>query len=68
MAHPLHSYSYNLLAELLAARRKELGLLQIHVAERRNRPQFFVSRCENISRQPDAIESIAVLKALDMFT
>ena len=38
MTHSLHSYPYNLLAELLAARRKELGLLQINVAERPNRP------------------------------
>mgnify|MGYP002578878194 FL=1 len=50
MAHPLHSYPYNLLAELLAVRRKELGLLQIDVAERLNRPQSFVPKYENIGR------------------
>lgn len=66
MAHPLHSYPYNLLAELLAVRRKELGLLQINVAERLNRPQSFVPKYENIGRRPDAIELIAVLKVLDM--
>ena len=55
MAHPIHSYPYNLLAELLIARRQELGLLQTEVAERLNKP-----------RRLDVIELIAVLKALEM--
>ena len=66
MAHPIHSYPYNLLAELLTARRKELGLLQLDVAERLNKPQSFVSKYENIGRRLDVIELIAVLKALEM--
>ena len=63
MAHPIHSYPYNLLAELLIA---ELGLLQTEVAERLNKPQSFVSKYENVGRRLDVIELIAVLKALDM--
>ena len=66
MAHPIHSYPYNLLAELLIARRQELGLLQTEVAERLNKPQSFVSKYENVGRRLDVIELIAVLKALDM--
>ena len=66
MAHPIHSYPYNLLAELLTACRKELGLLQLDVAERLNKPQSFVSKYENIGRRLDVIELIAVLKALEM--
>ena len=64
MAHPIHSYPYNLLAELLIARRQELGLLQTEVAERLNKPQSFVSKYENVGRRLDVIELIAVLKAL----
>ncbi len=66
MVHPIHSYPYHLLAELLTARRKELGLLQTDVAERLNKPQSFVSKYENIGRRLDFIELIAVLKALEM--
>ena len=66
MAHPIHSYPYNLLAELLIARRQVLGLLQTEVAERLNKPQSFVSKYENVGRRLDVIELIAVLKALDM--
>ena len=53
MAHPIHSYPYNLLAELLIARRQELGLLQTEVAERLNKPQSFVSKYENVGRRLD---------------
>ena len=66
MAHPIHSYPYNLLAELLIARRQELGMLQTEVAERLNKPQSFVSKYENVGRRLDVIELIAVLKALEM--
>lgn len=66
MAHPLHSYPYNLFAELLTARRKELGLLQTEVAKRLNKPQSFVSKYENVGRRLDVIELIAILKALEL--
>ena len=59
MAHPIHSYPYNLLAELLIARRQELGLLQTEVAERLNKPQSFVSKYENVGRRLDVIEPVS---------
>lgn len=64
MAHPIHSPSYIILAELLTERRKELGLLQAEVAVILNKPQSFVSKYESAGRRLDFIELIDVLGAL----
>ncbi|MFJ2990703.1 helix-turn-helix domain-containing protein [Collimonas sp. NPDC087041] len=64
MAHPIHSPSYIVLAELLTERRKELGLLQAEVAVMLNKPQSFVSKYESAGRRLDFIELIDVLRAL----
>ncbi|MGB7195566.1 MAG: helix-turn-helix transcriptional regulator [Collimonas pratensis] len=64
MPHPIHSYSYKVLADLLTEQRKELGLLQADVAALLTKPQSFVSKYESAGRRLDLIELLDVLHAL----
>jgi len=64
MTHPIHDRRYQLIAQHLAALRKERGLLQQEVADRLGRPQGFVSKYESGARRLDLIELLDILEVL----
>ena len=65
MAHPIHDPRYQQVAALLAAIRRDRGLLQQDVAGRLGRPQAYVSKVESGVRRVDLIELIDFLTALE---
>ncbi|MCV9981727.1 helix-turn-helix domain-containing protein [Burkholderia pseudomallei] len=65
MTHPIHDPRYQRIATLLAALRKQRGLLQQDVADRLGRPQAFVSKVESGARRVDVVELLDFLRALD---
>lgn len=64
MAHPIHDRRYQLIAQHLAALRRDRGLLQQDVADRLGRPQGFVSKYESGARRLDLVELLDVLVVL----
>lgn len=55
---------YEKFARLVADARREAGLSQQEVAERMDKPQTFVSRCERGTRRMDVIEFFAFAEAI----
>ena len=55
---------YENFARLLAQARREAGLSQQEVAERMDKPQTFVSRCERGARRMDVIEFFEFAEAI----
>jgi transcriptional regulator with XRE-family HTH domain len=54
--------NYRLFLELLIKARKDAGVTQEQLAKRLNRPQSFVSKCENGERRLDVIELLQFLQ------
>jgi len=50
--------------ELLIKARKDAGVTQEQLAKRLNRPQSFVSKCENGERRVDVIELLQILQSI----
>jgi len=70
-ARTLHSGAYALFLERLRRARRESGLTQAEAAQRLNRPQSYLSKCESGERRVDVIELVAFAdlygKRLDFF-
>ncbi len=56
MPKSVHSALYKRFLECLRKARLEKGLTQKQVAERLNRPQSYVAKCENGERRVDIVE------------
>jgi transcriptional regulator with XRE-family HTH domain len=54
------------LLDLLVARRRKAGLTQVEVAKKLQKPQSFVSKCENGTRRLDVVEFIELTQALSI--
>lgn len=66
MTKSVHTRNYRLFLELLIETRKEAGVTQEQLAKRLNRPQSFVSKCENGERRVDVIELLEILRAVGL--
>lgn len=66
MSHPIHDERYQRVAAVLAAIRKERNLLQQELAVRLKKPQSYVSKYESGGRRLDLIETLDVLRELDV--
>lgn len=64
MTKSVHTRNYRLFLELLIEARKDAGVTQEQLARRLNRPQSFVSKCENGERRVDVIELIQILQSI----
>lgn len=64
MPKSVFSKRYKLLRNLLVVERKSAGLTQQQLAARLGKPQSFVSKFELGERRLDAIEFLAVARAL----
>lgn len=64
MTKSVHTRNYRLFLELLIRARKDAGVTQEQLAKRLNRPQSFVSKCENGERRLDVIELLQILQAM----
>jgi transcriptional regulator with XRE-family HTH domain len=60
----VHTRNYRLFLELLIKARKDAGVTQEQLAKRLNRPQSFVSKCENGERRLDVIELLQFLYSI----
>jgi len=60
----VHTRNYRLFLELLINARKDAGVTQEQLARRLNRPQSFVSKCENGERRVDVIELLQILQSI----
>jgi len=60
----VHTRNYRLFLELLIKARKDAGVTQEQLARRLNRPQSFVSKCENGERRLDVIELLEFLQSI----
>jgi transcriptional regulator with XRE-family HTH domain len=60
----VHTKNYRLFLELLIKARKDAGVTQEEAANRLNRPQSFVSKCENGERRIDVIELLEILQVI----
>ena len=72
MGKSIYSKEYEFVLEKLKAARVETGLTQKDVAERLNKPQSYISKCESGERRLDIVElnKLAKLykKPLSFFT
>lgn len=64
MTKSVHTRNYRLFLGLLIKARKDAGVTQEQLAKRLNRPQSFVSKCENGERRLDVIELIQFLQSI----
>ena len=64
MTKSVHTRNYRLFLELLIKARKDAGVTQEQLAKRLNRPQSFVSKCENGERRLDVIELLQILHSV----
>ena len=64
MTKSVHTRNYRLFLELLINARKDAGVTQEQLARRLNRPQSFVSKCENGERRVDVIELLQILQSI----
>jgi transcriptional regulator with XRE-family HTH domain len=60
----VHTRNYRLFLEFLIQARRDAGVTQEQLARRLNRPQSFVSKCENGERRLDVIELLQILHAI----
>jgi transcriptional regulator with XRE-family HTH domain len=60
----VHTRNYRLFLELLIRARKDAGVTQEQLAKRLNRPQSFISKCENGERRLDVIELLQFLQSI----
>lgn len=60
----VHTRTYRPFLELLIQARTDAGVTQEQLARRLNRPQSFVSKCENGERRLDVIELLEILRAI----
>jgi transcriptional regulator with XRE-family HTH domain len=60
----VHTKNYKLFLDLLIKARKNAGVTQEQMARRHNRPQSFVSKCENGERRVDVIELLQMLQSI----
>jgi len=56
MSKSIYTKDYRSVIEKLKKARKESGLTQLEVAEKMNKPQSFVSKCESGERRLDITE------------
>lgn len=64
MTKSVHTRNYRLFLELLIKARRDAGVTQEQLAKRLNRPQSFVSKCENGERRLDVIELLQILHSI----
>ena len=64
MTKSVHTRNYHLFLELLIKARKDAGVTQEQLARRLNRPQSFISKCENGERRLDVIELLQFLQSI----
>ena len=66
MTKSVHTKRYRLFLESLIQARTDAGVTQEEVADRLNRPQSFISKCENGERRIDIIELLDILRAIGL--
>jgi transcriptional regulator with XRE-family HTH domain len=66
MTQSVFSKKYANFRHLLVGVRKEKGFTQEELAVAINRPQSFVSKCENGERRLDLIEFLQIMHVLDV--
>lgn len=59
----LHTPAYERFLELLLKAREDAGLTQVQAAEKLNKPQSFISKCESGERRVDVVELKAFCEA-----
>ena len=64
MRKSIRSTRHQRLVEVLTAARKQVGLTQVELAKRLERPQSFVAKYETGERRLDVIEFIELAEAL----
>ena len=64
MTKSVHTRNYRLFLESLIKARKNAGVTQEQLAKRLNRPQSFVSKCENGERRVDIVELLEILQSI----
>lgn len=64
MTKSVHTRNYQLFLGLLIKARKDAGVTQEQLAKRLNRPQSFVSKCENGERRLDVVELLQFLQSI----
>lgn len=64
MTKSVHTRNYKSFLELLIRARKDAGVTQEQLAKRLNRPQSFISKCENGERRLDVIELLQILDSI----
>ena len=64
MPRDLNSPRYQVLRELIRAKRKERGLSQVQVANALGRPQSYVADFERRERRIDVVEYLALAEAI----
>ena len=64
MKKSVHSEPYSVFAALLVGARKGVGMRQIELAQKLNKPQSFVSKFECGERRLDVIEFLTIMDAL----
>ena len=60
----VHTRNYRQFLKLLIEVRKDAGVTQEQLARRLNRPQSFVSKCENGERRVDIVELMEILQSI----
>lgn len=60
----VHTRNYRLFLDMLIKARKDVGMTQEELAKSLNRPQSFISKCENGERRVDVVELLEILKAI----
>jgi transcriptional regulator with XRE-family HTH domain len=64
MKKSVHSEPYSVFAALLVSARKRMGMRQVELAQKLNKPQSFVSKFECGERRLDVIEFLTIMEAL----
>jgi transcriptional regulator with XRE-family HTH domain len=62
----VHTRNYRLFLDLLIKARKDVGMTQEELAKSLNRPQSFISKCENGERRLDVVELLEILQAVGL--
>ena len=66
MTKSVHTKHYRLFLNSLIEARRGAGVTQEQLARRLNRPQSFVSKCENGERRVDVVELLEILQAIGL--
>lgn len=66
MPNSMHSQKYQIFREMLVEARLNIGLTQVQVAEKVNKPQSYVSKYERGERRLDFTEFVELATVFEM--